>query len=68
MAGADESGALKRLTRAGMGRCQGRICGPAAAEILADAIGVPLEAVGRLRGQAPVKPAPMATFLEGAAS
>ncbi len=26
---------LKALTRAGMGRCQGRVCGHAAAEILA---------------------------------
>ena len=66
--GAIEINRAKAFSRLGMGRCQGRICGPAAAEILADAIGVPLEAVGRLRGQAPVKPVPMATFLEGAAS
>ena len=26
---------LKRLTRMGMGRCQGRMCGPAAQEIIA---------------------------------
>jgi hypothetical protein len=39
-----------------MGRCQGRYCGQAAAEVVAAAAGVPLEAVGRLRGQAPVKP------------
>jgi hypothetical protein len=45
-----------------MGRCQGRYCGSAAAEILAEARGVPLEAVGRLRGQAPVKPLSLATI------
>jgi NADPH-dependent 2,4-dienoyl-CoA reductase/sulfur reductase-like enzyme len=47
---------LKALTRAGMGRCQGRLCAPAMAEILAANAKLPLAAVGRLRGQAPVKP------------
>jgi hypothetical protein len=44
-----------------MGRCQGRMCGPAGAEILADALSVPLPDVGRLRGQGPVKPLPTVT-------
>jgi len=39
-----------------MGRCQGRMCGIAAAEILAHRKGVSLAEVGRLRGQAPIKP------------
>ena len=51
---------LKALTRVGMGRCQGRMCGVAACEILAQCSGQPLQAVGRLRGQAPVKPIPFA--------
>jgi thioredoxin reductase/bacterioferritin-associated ferredoxin len=51
---------VKALTRLGMGRCQGRFCGPAAAEIIAAAAAVPLAEVGRLRGQAPVKPLPVA--------
>jgi hypothetical protein len=42
-----------------MGRCQGRFCGHAAAEIVAAATGLPLQNVGRLRGQAPVKPLPI---------
>jgi NADPH-dependent 2,4-dienoyl-CoA reductase/sulfur reductase-like enzyme len=46
----------KAYTRLGMGRCQGRMCGIAAAEILAHQKGVPLAEVGRLRGQAPIKP------------
>lgn len=50
---------LKALTRTGMGRCQGRVCAHAAAEILANASGRPIEAVGRLRSQPPVKPIPM---------
>ena len=34
-AGHDSPAALKRATRAGMGRCQGRFCGDAAAEVVA---------------------------------
>jgi hydrogen cyanide synthase HcnB len=65
-AGALELNRLKALSRAGMGRCQGRMCGAAAAEILAHAAGVPVQMVGRLRSQAPVKPVPFA-MLEDAA-
>ncbi len=46
----------KAATRVGMGRCQGRLCGPPAAEVLAQAIGCDIAEVGRLRGQMPVKP------------
>lgn len=46
----------KAFSRVGMGRCQGRFCGHASAEIVAQASGVPVELVGRLRSQAPVKP------------
>jgi NADPH-dependent 2,4-dienoyl-CoA reductase/sulfur reductase-like enzyme len=59
--GAQEANRAKALSRVGMGRCQGRYCGHAAAEIIADAARVPLEQVGRLRGQAPVKPLAIAT-------
>jgi len=54
--GAPELNRAKAFSRVGMGRCQGRYCGNAAAEILAAATGQPIEQVGRLRGQAPVKP------------
>ena len=57
--GADELNRLKALSRVGMGRCQGRSCGVAAAEILAHAAGKPVAQVGRLRGQAPIKPIPI---------
>jgi hypothetical protein len=50
---------LKAVSRIGMGRCQGRICGSAAAELLAAESGRAIDAVGRLRGQAPVKPIPL---------
>ncbi len=52
----EEINRAKAFTRVGMGRCQGRMCGIAAAEILAHEKGAPLAEVGRLRGQAPVKP------------
>jgi NADPH-dependent 2,4-dienoyl-CoA reductase/sulfur reductase-like enzyme len=54
--GARELNRAKAYSRVGMGRCQGRLCGHAAAEILAATLGVSLDSVGRLRGQAPVKP------------
>jgi NADPH-dependent 2,4-dienoyl-CoA reductase/sulfur reductase-like enzyme len=57
--GACESNRAKAFSRVGMGRCQGRYCAHAAAEIIAHAANVPLEQVGRLRGQAPVKPLPV---------
>ena len=57
--GTREMNRLKALTRIGMGRCQGRMCAPAASRLLADAAGCELKDVGRLRGQAPVKPLPI---------
>ncbi len=57
--GADEMNRLKALCRVGMGRCQGRMCGVAAGEILAHASAQPVQMVGRWRGQAPIKPIPM---------
>jgi len=65
--GPREINRAKALTRCGMGRCQARFCGPAMAEAMAQALDLPLETVGRLRGQAPVKPLPLdATLVEAA--
>jgi len=58
--GSREVNRAKAFSRVGMGRCQGRYCGHAGAEIVAAAAGVPVEMVGRLRTQAPVKPLLMA--------
>jgi NADPH-dependent 2,4-dienoyl-CoA reductase/sulfur reductase-like enzyme len=58
-AAAGELNRAKALSRVGMGRCQGRVCGPAAAEVLAAARGCSVAEAGRLRGQMPVKPIPM---------
>lgn len=59
--GAREANRAKAFSRVGMGRCQGRYCSHAAAEVIAHEAGVPLEQVGRLRGQAPVKPFAIST-------
>lgn len=59
--GSCELNRAKAFSRVGMGRCQGRYCGHAGAEIVAAAAGVPIEVVGRLRSQAPVKPLLMDT-------
>jgi len=47
---------LKALTRVGMGRCQGRMCGLAAAALVAAESGRDVAAAGRLRAQPPIKP------------
>lgn len=65
--GAQEANRAKAFSRVGMGRCQGRYCGHAGAEVIASAAGVPVEQVGRLRGQAPVKPLSIAVREEKAA-
>jgi len=57
---AREINRAKALTRAGMGRCQGRMCSAATTELLARALGTGPDGVGRLRAQPPIKPLPMA--------
>jgi NADPH-dependent 2,4-dienoyl-CoA reductase/sulfur reductase-like enzyme len=47
---------LKAFTRCGMGPCQGRICGPVIAAILADLLGKPIAEIGTYRPRAPFKP------------
>jgi NADPH-dependent 2,4-dienoyl-CoA reductase/sulfur reductase-like enzyme len=55
---------VKAMCRVGMGRCQGRMCGVAAMEIVAHASGRDIASVGRLRGQAPIKPLPFGVEAE----
>lgn len=54
--GSQEVNRAKAFSRVGMGRCQGRYCGHAAAEVIAACASIPVESVGRIRSQAPVKP------------
>ncbi|SAK92840.1 FAD/NAD(P)-dependent oxidoreductase [Caballeronia ptereochthonis] len=60
---ATEVNRLKALTRIGMGRCQGRMCGESAIALLAAETGRPLADVGRVRSQAPIKPIPITPML-----
>lgn len=53
---AREANRAKAFSRVGMGRCQGRYCAHAGAEVIAAVLGCPVAEVGRLRTQAPVKP------------
>ncbi len=43
--------AVKRRTRAGMGRCQGGFCGPQVVEILARELGIPMDEVTKSGGK-----------------
>ena len=61
-----EANRAKSLSRVGMGRCQGRYCQLAGAEILAAESGVPVDRIGRLRSQPPVRPAPISAYLDKA--
>ena len=47
---------LKAFARVGMGPCQGRMCGLAAAEVIASERGVAVEEVGSFRIRPPIKP------------
>ena len=62
--GATTVSAVRMVTRAGMGRCQGRMCGPPLAELLAQALGRPVEAVGQATPRPPVVPVPLEGLLD----
>ena len=54
--GAATLGAVKRRTRAGMGRCQGRYCESLIAAMMPDDPGAPRDELSDLAPRAPVKP------------
>ncbi len=60
--GATEMNQLKQFTRCGMGPCQGRVCGEAAAELVARRVGG-REKAGFATGRMPLRPVPMAALL-----
>jgi bacterioferritin-associated ferredoxin len=51
---------VKAFTRCGMGPCQGRMCGAAAAEVIARALGQTADQPGQFRVRLPVRPVPLA--------
>jgi len=55
---------VKAHCRVGMGRCQGRMCGAGAAEIIACESRRDVSQIGRLRAQAPIKPLPFGLEIE----
>lgn len=55
---------IKRLTRAGMGPCQGRRCREQVGAVLARASGTPLEHLPLPSYRAPVRPLPLSAFAE----
>ena len=57
-------GALKRVTRAGMGRCQGRYCASILAELAARRSGKPLVEDDWFAPGVPVKPLPVAMLVD----
>ncbi len=61
-AGAVEINQLKAWTRCGMGPCQGRMCGEAAASLLATVLGS-RDAAGYWTGRAPLRPVPLDDLL-----
>jgi bacterioferritin-associated ferredoxin len=54
---------LKAVSRVGMGRCQGRVCGAAASELMMREAGRDIASVGRLRAQPPIKPIPFSSSM-----
>jgi NADPH-dependent 2,4-dienoyl-CoA reductase/sulfur reductase-like enzyme/ferredoxin len=53
------AGSLKRLTRAGMGACQGRFCGFVVTELVREASGGPVNARSGFAPQPPLRPTPL---------
>src|SRR5262249_43437574 len=66
--GAGELGAVKRVTRAGMGRCQGRYCAPVLADLWARRSGLPLAEEQWFAPAPPFKPIPVAAAVEAIAA
>jgi NADPH-dependent 2,4-dienoyl-CoA reductase/sulfur reductase-like enzyme len=62
--GANTISAIRRLVRAGMGRCQGRMCGSAMAELLAERLGRPMEEIAYAAPRPPIMPVPIDGLLE----
>lgn len=56
-------GILKRATRVGMGRCQGRYCGPVATRLVAQATGKPVDDLSNFAPRVPIKPIAIASVL-----
>lgn len=63
--GATGPNQAKAYLRCGMGPCQGRLCGPTVAALIADERGLPVDAVSTYRPRAPYKPITVAELADG---
>ena len=63
--GARDVDAVKRMTRAGMGLCQGKTCARLVSRLIASETGVPLESVRQATPRMPVRPVPASVMAEG---
>lgn len=57
--GGRELNEIKIMTRTGMGPCQGRMCGPALAEVVAAQLAISCDKTGLLNIRPPLKPIPL---------
>ena len=64
IASVGSAGALKRVTRAGMGKCQGRYCGPVMSALIARRSGRPADEFGGFAPQVPYKPTEISVLAE----
>jgi len=62
--GASDLDAIKRMTRAGMGLCQGRTCSRLIENIIHKITGTPYEEITLITTRAPLRPIPV-KFLAG---
>ncbi len=60
--GGEDPNRAKIFTRCGMGPCQGRMCGPTVASLIAHETGRTMAAVGTYRIRVPVRPIPLMTL------
>ncbi len=60
--GATTPNTVKRLTRAGMGLCQGKICGRLVSQLLSEELKTPPEEVVLLSIRPPVRPVRFSAF------
>ena len=59
------AGSVKRVTRAGMGKCQGRYCSPVLADLASRATGAKVDALSGFIPQAPFLPTSVAALAKG---
>ncbi|MEQ9694982.1 NAD(P)/FAD-dependent oxidoreductase [Shimia sp. SDUM112013] len=62
--GADGLRQVKAETRAGMGPCQGRMCGLTLTHLLSEQTGIPPDEIPALRARSPVKPVTLGALAE----